>query len=282
MIQLLSVGVIHTESYGDELSQQLTKGSIAGLPIRRVIEKPLTTKMLIYGKSGTGKTVLGGSASAVPEMSPVLILDLENGTNSLRTTYPDVDTIRVRTWAELNDVLNAVIAADYYRTIVIDSLSEAQKFNMYHVLARAGINPQEEKSTWDEYNSNLESMRIFVRTLRDLENVNVIMLALIDESKDKKTGLTIKRPLFGGKFILEVTGLVDEVFLYYVTDLWDEEEDAEVPTRCLLTSATETADAKDRSGSLPQLMVKPTMAAIYKLMSENKPETETKESNENG
>lgn len=250
-------------------TDSLTPTSIGGLPVKKVIEREPTINVLIYGKAGTGKTVLSGSASMVEGMSPALLVDVEGGTNSLRNTYPGVDTVRITTWMELLEVCDFIADGDHsYKTLIIDSLSEVQKLNMYYSMRKAGKNPMEEKADWDDWGKNLESMRFFVRTTRDLP-INVIWTALLDESSDKKTGKTMRMPYFTGKFKQEIAAIPDEVFYYYIRDIYDEEKDEEVPTRVLLTSSTDDTVAKDRSGQLPLLMIAPTMQTLYTEMTKN-------------
>ena len=247
-------------------SESLTPASIGGLPIQKVIEKSPTINVLVYGKPGTGKTVLAGSSSMVPEMSPVLLVDIEGGTNSLRTTYPDVDTVRVTTWPELLEICDYLADENnHYKTVVFDSLSEIQKLNMYYNMRKAGKNPMEEKADWDDWGKNLESMRFFVRATRDLP-INVIWTALLDESQDKKTGKTMKMPYFTGKFKQEIAAIPDEVFFYYLKEQYDDEAEEDVTLRILLTASTDDTVAKDRSGQLPQVIVSPTMQTLYEQM----------------
>ena len=72
-----------------------TKTTIGGRPITAAGEAERRINVLIYGDSGIGKTVLAGSAAAVPEMRDVLVLDAEGGTESLVRTYPQCDAVRI-------------------------------------------------------------------------------------------------------------------------------------------------------------------------------------------
>lgn len=250
---------------------QLTPGNLGGLPVTKVSDRAPKVNILIYGSPGLGKTVFSGSADEVPEMRPVLLLDIEGGTNSLRTTYPNVDTIRITSWEELLTVMNAIHDGDHdYQTVIIDSLTEVQKINMYYNMRKFGKNPMEEKADWDDWARSLEAMRHFTRTARDLP-YNVIFTALMDDIRDTKTGKSTKWPYFTGKFQKEVAALPDEVFFLYAGELYDEDKDETVSVRLLLTSATDSAVAKDRSGMLEQVIVNPTMAVLYnKMYSPNK------------
>lgn len=235
------------------------------LPIAKIGERSVYHNFLIYGDAGVGKTVLAGSAQAVIHAGPVLFVDIEAGTNSLLKTYPDVDSVRISTWKELQDIYDYLVDEDHgYKTVVIDSLTEAQKINMYFIMKRAGLEPGEDKSGWDEYNMSLEHMNKFVRAFRDLP-MNVIFTALADSERDKMGKLSIF-PFFTGKFKKVVAGLLDEVFYLYIKELYDEETKETSMHRLLLTSATETTIGKDRSGQLPQVILDPTMDEIFRIM----------------
>lgn len=106
------------------MSEKLTARNIAGLTINKVQERSSWYNMLIYGDSGTGKTTLAGSADLVPAMRPVLFIDVEGGTESLKHSYPEVDTVRVTTWKQMQAVYDALYEGGHgYRTVVLDSIT---------------------------------------------------------------------------------------------------------------------------------------------------------------
>lgn len=87
-------------------------------------------KALVYADAGTGKTTLAATAAAHPDMSPVLMLNLEGGLLSV-AGMPNVDDIEIRSSADLEEAYWALIGkgrdeivkAIYrkYKTVVIDS-----------------------------------------------------------------------------------------------------------------------------------------------------------------
>lgn len=245
----------------------LTVRSLAGLEIRPVEERSTFYNILIYGDSGTGKTTLAGSADAVPSMRPVLFVDVEGGTESLRHAYPDVDTVRVTTWKQMQELYNALYLGEHpYRTIVLDSLTEIQKFNMYgimHDLAQKRPDLDPDIPGMREWGKNLEQLRRFVRGFRDLP-MHTIFTALNRTDKDTKTGITTMKPSLSGKLADEVAAFLDVVVYYYVKQIGDGTE-AEFK-RLLLTQKTDAQVAKDRSGRLPMVIENPTMSLIHELM----------------
>lgn len=249
------------------MGDTITASSLAGLEVKPVQEHSEYYNILIYGDSGTGKTTLAGSADAVPSMRPVLFIDVEGGTNSLRHTYPEVSTVRVKTWKEMQALYNALYEGNHpYRTVVLDSLTEIQKFNMYGIMndlaqKRPDLDP--DIPGMREWGKNLEQLRRMVRGFRDLP-MHTIFTALKRDDKDAKTGITTMKPSLSGKLADEVAAFLDIVVYYYVKQIGDGTE-AEF-RRLLLTQKTDAQVAKDRSGRLPMVIEYPTMKLIHEFM----------------
>jgi len=245
----------------------LTPSSFAGLKVVKAGQRESNLNIMIYGDSGVGKTRLAGSADDVPEMRSVVCVDFEGGTETLKHSYPNVDTIRVTSWKDVQNVYNELYAGNHkYRTIILDSLTEIQKFNMYNVMQRLiekDSNRDEDVPSMREWGVNLEQMRKFVRAFRDLP-YNTIFTCLMKSEKDARTGKLVKEPYLSGKLSKEVAAFLDIVVFQYMREM---EVDGEMKQqRLLLSQATDTCTAKDRTGKLPQVMVEPTMAEIMKYI----------------
>lgn len=244
--------------------EKLTPTSLAGLNVISAGDIEPRFNGLIFGDYGTGKTRLTGSASMVPALSDVLMIDIEGGALTLRNTFPMCKTVRASSWNDIRDIGEELKSGAYssVRTAIIDSLSEAQLFNMDFVMAdllEGKPDRDENIAGLREWQQNMANMRKFIRFYRDLP-MTTIFTALMKEDKDKLTGKRYKRPALPGKLASQVPAMFDLVAYLYV-------KDTEVgPTRCLLTGATEDIPAKDRSGSLPQVMINPTMTDIYNTM----------------
>lgn len=81
-------------------------------------------KPLLYADAGIGKTSLAATAAEHPDMSPVLVLNLEGGLLSI-AGKPNVDEIEIRTSADLEEAYIALVKRsagfDKYKTVVVDS-----------------------------------------------------------------------------------------------------------------------------------------------------------------
>jgi phage nucleotide-binding protein len=239
--------------------------AIAGLPVRKVSDYPLHVNMLIYGDSGSGKTTLAGSADEVPEMRKVLIVDIEGGTLSLKTRYPNIESVRIKSWDDMQKVYDELYANKHgYNTIVVDSLTEAQKMSMDEVMRKLIATHEERDADVPgirEWNINIEQTRKFVRAFRDLP-VTTIFTALAKSDVNKRTGLTRTKPSLAGKVADEVAGFLDIVAYLYTREVDGEQK------RILLCGATQDTVAKDRTDKLGQIIVQPSMSQIWKSIKE--------------
>jgi len=249
--------------------RELTPTTIAGLKLERVADVPPHFNMLIYGRSGTGKTYLAGSAYAVPEMRRVLYIDIEGGVLTLRKEFPGVERVRISSWKEMQRVYDALYAGGHgFQTVILDSLTEIQKFNMDEIMRRlieSNEARDEDVPSLREWGKNLEQIRRFVRAFRDLP-LNVIFTALEREDMDRLKR-PIKLPSLSGKMAQEVAAFLDIVLYYNIKEVNEGGETKQV--RVLQSQATESVVAKDRSGLLPPALIIPdqgTMEPLFDLI----------------
>jgi hypothetical protein len=247
----------------------ITPGSIAGLKLERVADVAPHFNMLIYGRSGVGKTWLAGSSYAVPEMRRVLYIDIEGGVLTLKKAFPGVERVRISSWKQMQQLYDGLYAGGHgFNTVVIDSLTEIQKFNMDEIMRKlieANEARDEDVPSLREWGKNLEQIRRFVRAFRDLP-LNVIFTALEREDTDRLKR-PIKLPSLSGKMAGEVAAFLDIVLYYNMKEVTEDGEAKQV--RVLQSQATESVVAKDRSGLLPPALIIPdqgTMDPLYDLI----------------
>jgi hypothetical protein len=246
------------------MTEVLTKDTLGGLPIQSVGEVPPYINMLVYGDPGVGKTVLAGSASEVPELSPVLYIDVEGGTLSLRERFPDVHVVRIKSFNDFGKLFDELRKGEHgYKTIVLDSITEIQKFGMYEIMRRTLQDDPDRDPDLPgigEWGKNTEQMRRTIRAFRDLP-MNTIFIALGATDQDKK-GNRLTKPALSAKLSAEIAGFLDVVcYMYKKTD-----KDTEEVKRLLLTAGTDEYIAKDRTDKLPPILEAPTMQSIHQIM----------------
>lgn len=244
--------------------------TLGGLKVQSVSKIPPTLNIMVYGDPGVGKTVLAGSASIVEKMSPVLIIDIEGGTLSLNRDYPGVEVIRIGTWSDMQKVYDELYDGKHgYKTVVLDSITEIQKFSMYGImkeLLKTDPSRDPDVPGMREWGKNIEQVRRLIRAFRDLP-INTIITALAKSERDARTGVTKTTPSLSGKLANEVAGFLD-IVVYMYTKVVQNEDGAEVK-RLLLTQPTDTQVAKDRTGMLPQIIEDPMMQSITDYIANN-------------
>jgi hypothetical protein len=155
-----------------------------------------------------------------------------------------------------------------FKTVITDSLTEAQKYCMYQLL---GINPEKQRiddepdrPQFAEWGSSREMVCFLIRRFRDLPINNVFICGQdTDQDAGKKWYF---EPLLPGKLSNDVRGLVSTVG--YLTTV--PHEDGSLERRLYLVGGTygnSNIAAKHRFGSVlkTQYLLNPTMQDIYNL-----------------
>lgn len=218
-------------------------------------------KVLVYGPSGIGKTVL---SATLP--TPVL-LSAESGSLSLKKAnlermygvgHPQVTynmpMILIGNVQDLTDAYRWCTEsheAKGFQSIALDSISEIAET----VLNNA---KRQVKDPRQAYGELIEKMETTIRAFRDLPNKHVYMSAKMDPNKDELTGITKYGPSMPGKQLaVKLPYFFDEVFRLGVN------KDAQGnPFRFLQTQPDLQYEAKDRSGSL-DVMEYPFLSNVF-------------------
>lgn len=217
-------------------------------------------KILIYGKSGVGKT------SSVLSLKPENTLIISDESGLLALAGKSFDVWRVDNWDDLHKIYADLLKPENqtkYKTIMLDSLTELNEMCKDQIVKKdrpeKGINPgkvYDEMMTMADYGLLQTRMMRFIRSFRDLP-YHVIMTCLEDSQKDETTGATQITPSLNGKLASNVSAYFDEVF-WMIT----KEEDQKI-VRYFVTGKVPKALAKDRSGSL-ELYEPANLSVIFK------------------
>jgi hypothetical protein len=205
-------------------------------------------KVLVYGGSGVGKTVLNATLP-----NPVLI-SVESGALSLRETnlkriFGDdqsicynMPIITVKTADDLRDVhlwCQQSAEAKNFQSIGLDSISEIGEV----VLNNA---KRQVKDPRQAYGELIDQMETTIRGFRDLPGKNILFSAKMESMKDEFSGITKYVPSMpGAKLSPKLPFFFDEVFRMGIN-----KDQQGKDFRFLQTQPDLQYEAKDRSGAL--------------------------------
>ena len=209
------------------------------------------TKILVYGKSGVGKTMLCQTAPRP------IILAAEPRVMSLRNV--EIPTVRIESLQKLSEVYTWCATPtnqQYFDTICIDSLTEIADV----LLAGLKVGAKDQRAIQRAYGDMLDQMLVWVRAFRDLPK-HVYMSAKQERAKDEATGVMLYQPAMPGqKLGPQLPYLFDEVFAMRV-----ERDANQQPVHFLQTHADYQYDGKDVSGQLAVYETPDLTAIIHKI-----------------
>lgn len=191
-------------------------------------------KLVLYGASGSGKTVM---ASTAP--NPIYI-SAEKGLLSLADK--DIPYIEVKTLKSMDEAYKYCKDSDY-ETIVVDSISEVTqacldefKKDMIKNSASGKIDARQ------AYGKVAESIGNLIRNFRDIDGKNVVFIAKERKIEDDDAGtITYEAYLPGRVLPFDLPYLVDEVICLQMSRKGE---------RFIQTVGDFKRICKDRSGTL--------------------------------
>jgi hypothetical protein len=196
-------------------------------------------KVLVYGKSGVGKTVLCSTAPAP------IIISAESGLLSLRKLKTPVPFIEVKNYSQLIDAFNWASGsreASQFYTICLDSLSEMGEVILTEELRK-------NKDPRKAYGELTVQVLAMVKGFRDIKGKSCMIVAKEEYDKDEGQNIMLYGPsLPGKKSGPQLPYLFDEVFQLLV----GKDPQTNQDWRGLRTKPTFQHVAKDRSGVLDE------------------------------
>lgn len=211
--------------------------------------------MLVYGAGGVGKTTFATTA-----LKP-LIIDCEGGTKYLGLRGINVDTVRIKSWSDMKEV---VALAKDYDTIVIDPIGELMdKLKAYMISMNNSKFVQKDGSpTMAGWGFLKDTLRSYFKILRDTGK-HVLLIAHVAETKDDER--IVKRPMLATKLSEEIVNMVDIVG--FMQSVGGSEENPDSAKRAIFVDAdSDKYIAKDRTGRLGNI-IPPDFSKIIEAVS---------------
>ena len=220
--------------------------------------------ILVYGEAGVGKTTFAAGAQDIPAMRDTLFLNLEKGLKSV-ADRPDISAVDVDDPGLVEDVYQAFKRDDAqvsgFKTLVIDSIGELQELDLEKRAAKKGG-----KRTMDMYGDSTAYFKRLFRQLRDLQGLNVILLAQTTQRVDDSTGKVSEiYPNLTAKLATNVMAYQDAVWFLYTRQL----KDSGTQQRVMLTEPVGAYKAKTRGKAFAEALggkvEDPNLADLYAL-----------------
>lgn len=235
--------------------------------------------MLVYGRSGTGKTAFGATFP-----KPILFIDTnERGTETVKQEE-DVYVVRIEDWAELDELYWALVNNEVdtdYASIVIDQVTNLQDMGMAEVLRRSRKGKDETFSqrNWGQLSGMLKQCISDWRELADRFNILFIAHERIDEPGDDEDEAI--EPSIGARVMPSVgsflDGAVDAIGSTYIRERWETEDKEEVRhvDYCMRLGPHAFYSTKIRrpvsAGPIPEYIVNATYDKIQALIAGEPP-----------
>lgn len=264
-----------------------TKAASAGAFTIKPMQAASSSKWLnalFYGKHGSGKTTLVGSAVDVPEMNDVLVVTAEGGEvvfegNERVNGYEGLDIVkvdRIEQFQKIYEFLKAhvsmrddpskedqlrqlqdMVFGEFgdgrlrrYRTVIVDSLTEIEAQNLSKILNLDAIGldagDEMEVAGWPQFRQNMHIIQQLCRKFRDL-NIHVLMICGEVFGQDERKAYHYG-PKMTGQLRSNIQGFFDIVGWLVVGN--KTSEDGSGPRRLFVQpQSTPKADAKCRLAS---------------------------------
>lgn len=247
--------------------------------IAPVSELDTNLVMLVYGRSGSGKTAFGATFP-----KPILFIDTnERGTETIKQEE-DVDVVRVTDWAELDELYWAMLNGETeveYASIVIDQITNLQDLGMAEVRrkSRKGRDELFTQKNWGQLSGMLKQAITDWRELADQYHLLFIAHERIDTPGDEDDEAIV--PSIGARVMPSVgsfiDGAVDAIGSTYITERWETEDKEEVRyvDYCMRLGPHAFYSTKIRrppsAGPIPEFIVDATFDKIKTLIAGDTP-----------
>lgn len=233
--------------------------------------QPLTTLTtaggfvwIIYGKAGVGKTTLAATIADGADPGTVLFVSTDRSLQAV-AHRADIAGLAPESWDELGAIYTALAAGSPYRTVVIDTLSEAISLCHEAVLKESG----HKTPTTDDYAAVNKRVIALIRRFRDLaytRQMHVIFTAWENETdvEDEGRKFTRIQPDFSARIAQYAPAAVDAVMrLAIIRDA------AGKPKRVLTLTSQPNVLTKFRAPAtirVPERLEEPTLPTLVALL----------------
>lgn len=225
----------------------------------QALEMP--SSIMVYAESGVGKTTLAASSSAVKELSPALLVDVEGSAGGVGRLYPDLDVVKAPTWNHITTIVEDLKKGNGlgYKTVIFDTFNSIQRKARQH-FESLSKNVSNKFGVWSDLD---DAMRDMLDSLhQEHPEFLKFWIAHPEVEKDEHTGRIMYNIEMQGRATKKHVPTVPDILGYYQFETTDQGT-----SRVLLVDKSPQHVTKNRFG-LPEKIVNPTMQDIMNLIKE--------------
>ena len=209
------------------------------------VSEPGRLTTLIYGQPKVGKSTF---ASEYPD---AIFLSIEPGLNSLSVWKVDIHS-----WEEFGEAWAELKKDDRFKTIIIDTLDNLYDFCREYILKKTGFAHESEDDHYGRQYAMIK--KEFHKALNAMatNRFGLVMISHADMKDEKTRAGKVRKayPNLPNKAREVVMSMVD-LILYVDTIEYAKDESSEPELRRVIhTKGSDTFEAGDRTGRLPELL----------------------------
>jgi phage nucleotide-binding protein len=229
---------------------------------------------MLYGDSNAGKTFLAGTAQDVPELSPVVVANIDKGATTL-LSRGDIQVADISNASDAEELLWMLARKDpsvaNVKTLVMDGTSELQKLDLADIALseanKSGSKRDKDANELRDYMKNKNKLLRILRMARDISGITLILTAWAAKTYPNDNKNSDPSAVFP-----DMTAAVRSTLVGYMDDVFYLAYDAKADKRYLYTGSMGPVFAKCRDAAVAaQLqtegkpyLVNPTFTDIYK------------------
>lgn len=237
--------------------------------IKPLEEQDTYITALIYGKSGTGKTVF---AASWPK--PLLLLDIREKGHESITDVEGIDLLQVETWDDLEEAYWMLEAGSKYKSIVLDQLTSMQALGMAKLRADKNQKSDEVMSqrAWGQLSGMMQQWLYNYRELYS-KKYHICFNAHERLRDAEETDDDRIAPSVGSNLMQSVSsfvnGAVSVIGNTFIRELVNKKEKTREVQYCMRVGAHAYYAAKLRrpvsAGPPPDVIINPTFEKVLRL-----------------
>lgn len=225
--------------------------------------------VLLYSRPGGGKTHLAASASELPDVRKILILDTEGSTAGTVADFDDdkVDIIPVSSIEQLDAILEKLFDPEIehgWDAVVIDTLDVAQEWKIKQQQKIFGTSGDGVFAAWRE----VKEWTLWIG--RGLKKMKPLGIAVFHdrEEKDADGSIVTKLQLSGSA--KDIFPGIPDVVVYLVRKILHNDETNQDEEHTIAYFASSDNKVTKNRFKFPPVMLDPSFPKMYELIAESR------------